>query len=93
MAGVEEVPGEQSAPASELEHEAVALTNRREQGRDPGCARVGVERVAAVVHEREIVPVIGIVDPVHQPCVQFTPSCKTETMTRMMSTTLQNRLK
>ena len=93
MAAVEEVPGEQSAPAPDLDDQAVTCTHRFEERRDPGCARVGVECVPAVVHQREIVPVIGIVDPVHQPRVQFTPSCKTETMTRMMSTTLQNRLK
>ena len=93
MAGVEEMSGEQSAPTPELDDQAVPLTNRCKQGRDPGCAGVGVEPVPAVVHQREVVAVIGIVDLVHQPRVQFTPSCKTETMTRMMSTTLQNRLK
>ena len=93
MAGVQEVPGEQSAPAPELDDEAVTLAHRCEQGRDSGCARVGMEPVPAVVDQREIVPVIGIVDLVHAPRVQFTPSCKTETMTRMMSTTLQNRAK
>ena len=60
MAAVKEVPGEQPAPAPELDDQAVTCTHRCEQRRDPGCARVGVERVAAVVHLCEVVPVIGI---------------------------------
>ncbi len=47
----------------------------------------------AVVHQREVVAVIGLSVAVHAGPPQFTPSCRTETMTRMMSTTLQKRLK
>jgi hypothetical protein len=47
-------------------------------------------------HVPSLSPVVGVrsgTDAPSSTAIQFTPSCKTETMTRMMSTTAQNKLK
>ena len=59
--GVDEVAGEQSAPAPEFEHEPIALAHRCEQLEDAGGAQIGVEAVPEVVHEGEVGAVVGLV--------------------------------
>ena len=61
VTGIGEVLGEQAAPAADLEHQAVALADRREVGEDPGRARVGVEAEPLVVDLGERGPVVGVV--------------------------------
>src|SRR5438874_99707 len=58
VAGVEQVPGQQTAAAPQLEHEAVSLAHGLEQGQDPGRRGVSVEPEPQVVHEGQIVAVV-----------------------------------
>jgi hypothetical protein len=59
VAGVDEVAGQQARPASELQHQPAPFAHGLEEGEDPGRHRVGVEAEPAVVHEGEIVSVVG----------------------------------
>lgn len=61
MAGVDEVPSEQSAPAAELDYQPVAFPNRPEQLDHARRAVVRVKPEPQVVHEREVGPVIRLV--------------------------------
>ena len=56
MARVDEVPGEQSASAAELEDEPTA--QRFEKAEDPRRAGIGVEAEAEVVYQREVVAIV-----------------------------------
>ena len=56
VSGLEEAPGEEAAPAAELENEAAA--HRLEEREDARCGGVGVEDEAEVVQQREIVAVV-----------------------------------
>ena len=53
---LDEVPGEEAAPAAELEDDAAA--HGLEERKDSGRAGVGMEAEAEVVHQREIVAVV-----------------------------------
>src|SRR5207302_3518759 len=58
LAGLEQVPGQQTAAAPQREHEAVSLAHGLEQGQDPGRRGVSVEPEPQVVHEGEVVAVV-----------------------------------
>jgi hypothetical protein len=58
MSGVDEVPGEQPTSATDLDDEAFPFAYGRKQLEDPRSAGIGVEAEAAVVHEREVPPVV-----------------------------------
>ncbi len=60
MARVHQKPGQEPAPAAELDDEPVAITDRTQQLEDAGGAVVGVEPEPEVVDEREVGPVVGL---------------------------------
>ena len=65
MAGVDEIAGEQTAPAAELDDQAVAIAHRLEKLQHAGRAVVGVEPEPEVVDQREVGSVVGLVRRLH----------------------------
>src|SRR5688572_17027072 len=59
MAGIEEMPGEQPAPAPHLQHEAAPLPNGLQLRQDPRGAGVGVKSEPQMVNQRQIRPVVA----------------------------------
>ncbi len=59
MACVDQVPGEEATPTPELDDKALARPHGFEQGEDAGRTQVGVSRVAQMVYEGEVPPVVG----------------------------------
>jgi hypothetical protein len=59
VAGVDQMPGEQPAAAADLQDEAAPFAYRLEQGQDPRRAGVGVKAEAEVMHEGEVLLVVG----------------------------------
>lgn len=59
-ARVHQKPGQQPAPAAELDDKPIALPDRPQQFEDAGRALVGVEPEPEVVDEREVRPVRGL---------------------------------
>ncbi len=57
--GIDQVGSEQSAPAADLDDQAVALSHRLEQPEDAWRAGVGVEPETEMVDECQVVPVVG----------------------------------
>ena len=71
--GVDELPRQQAAPASELEDETLAFPHGLEELEDPRRAGIGVEAEAPVVHEREIGAVVGVAGKDHSTMVAPSP--------------------
>jgi hypothetical protein len=61
MPRIDQVPGQQTAPASELHDEAVAFQDGCEQREDPRCAVVGVEPEAEVMDASQVGAVVGLI--------------------------------
>ena len=57
VAGLDEMPGEEPAPAAELDDETAA--HGLEQRENPWRAGVGMEAEAEVMHQRQVVSVVG----------------------------------
>jgi hypothetical protein len=60
--GINQVASEQPAPAADLDNQAVAFPHRFEESDDSWSAGVGVEPETKMVHECQIVPVIGHIE-------------------------------
>src|SRR5262249_47731005 len=58
MAGVQQVPGQEPAPAPDLDDEPATLADGTEQPEDSRSAGVGVEPEPQVVDPREVRPVV-----------------------------------
>jgi hypothetical protein len=72
MTGGNEMPGQETAAATQFQHETSASPDGGEQLEDPGSTGVGVEPEAEVVHERKVSAVVGsahalILTPGHPP--------------------------
>lgn len=80
MTRLDEVAGEKAAPAPELEHQPVALTNRGQQLKDARRACIGVEAESEMVRTGEIPPVVRSaawphgVATIPRPCSRRRPS-------------------
>jgi len=61
VAGIHQVPRQESTAAPHFEHQPVARQHRFEQLEDSGRAQVGMEPEAPMVHEREIGSVVRLV--------------------------------
>lgn len=59
VTGLDEVPGQQAAPATQLDHDAASGSNGLQQLEDARRAPVGMKSEAEVVHEGEVRPVVG----------------------------------
>ena len=73
--GIHQVSGQQPAATSDLDHEAVAVTDRSQEIENPRSTGVGVESEPEMVDERQVVAVIGIACPEARPCPQYR-SCR-----------------
>jgi hypothetical protein len=58
MPRIDEVPGEEAAPAADLEHQAATRPHGFDASQDPRGAGVRVEREPEVVHQGKIVSVV-----------------------------------